>query len=86
MINSSKTRDAYLGACLRELWLEVARYGFQLRAIHLSGEENRVPDWLSRWDLHNEYKERFYNFMGENVEQYVEIKISPELFELSGNL
>ena len=50
VINSSKTRDPFLASCLRELWLEVSSYGFELRAVHLPGEENRVADWLSRWD------------------------------------
>ena len=39
VINSSKTRDPFLGSCLRELWLVVSKYGFELRAIHLPGEE-----------------------------------------------
>ena len=86
VINSSKTRDPFLATCIRELWLEVARNAFELRAIHLPGEENRVPDWLSRWDLENVYRERFYRFIGDESDQYTEIKISPEMFKFSGNL
>ena len=86
VINSSKTRDEFLATCIRELWLEVARNGFELRAIHLPGEENRVPDWLSRWDLHSGYREKFYQFVGEELNQYTEIEITPEMFEFSGNL
>ena len=44
VINSSKTRDSFLASCLRELWLEVSTFGFELRAVHLPGEENRVAD------------------------------------------
>ena len=86
VINSSKTRDPFLATCIRELWLEVARNAFELRAIHLPGEENRVPDWLSRWDLENVYRERFYQFIGDESDQYTEIKISPEMFKFSGDL
>ena len=76
VINSSKTRDAFLGSCLRELWLEVSKYGFELQAIHLPGEENRVADWLSRWDCDHEYQRLFYEFMGEDVNKYLQTCIS----------
>ena len=49
--NSSKTKDPFLASCLRELWLEISIYGFEMRAVHLPGEENRVADWLSRWHI-----------------------------------
>ena len=48
VINSSKTKDAFMATCLRELWLVVSTYEFELRAVHIPGEENRVADWLSR--------------------------------------
>ena len=86
VINSSKTKDSFLGACLRELWLEVSKKGFQLRAIHLPGEENRVPDWLSRWELGSRYKQQFYDFMGEEVDEYTQIHIPSEMFEFSKDL
>ena len=86
VINSSKTKDAFLATCIRELWLEVARKGFELRAIHLPGEENRVPDWLSRWELQSVYREKFYQFLGDEIDQYTEVKIVPEMFKFTGNL
>ena len=86
VINSSKTNDPFLATCLRELWFEVASYGFELRAIHLPGVENRVPDWLSRWELGREYRDLFSNFMGDEVDQYTEIKITLEMFQFSRDL
>ena len=86
VINSSKTKDAFLATCLRELWLEVATYGFQLRAVHLPGEENRVADWLSRWECGQGYRELFYGFIAEDSNNYTEIVIEPELFRFSGEL
>ena len=71
VINSSKTKDAFLASCLRELWLEVSKYGFELRAIHLAGEENRVADWLSRWDVHAKYQRFFNDFVG--ADEYTEV-------------
>ena len=86
VINSSRTKDSFLATCLRELWLEVARFGFELRAVHLPGVENRIPDWLSRWDLGQQYRDLFRNSMGEDASQYTEVKITPEMFEFSGYL
>ena len=83
VINSSRTKDPFFATCLRELWLEVARFGFELRAVHLPGEENRVPDWLSRWDLSQKYRDLFQNFMGDEAYQYVEVQITPEMFSFS---
>ena len=86
VINSSKTKDAFLSTCLRELWFEVSKFRFQLRAIHLPGEENRVADWLSRWDLGQCYKNSFHNFISEEPSKYAAIKTPLKLFRFSANL
>ena len=86
VINSSKTKDEFLSTCLRELWLVVSTYGFELRCVHLPGVDNRVADWLSRWDMHPQYPELFRKFMGEEAEQYVEMKVTNEMFAFSNEL
>ena len=84
VINSGRTRDSFMGSCIRELWLEVAKFGFQLRAVHLPGEDNRVPDWLSRWECGQEYRDLFREFI--DGKQCNEILISQDMFEFSGEL
>ena len=86
VINSGRTKDPFMASCIRELWLEVSKYGFQLRAVHLPGEDNRVPDWLSRWDCGQKYRDLFYNFIGGELDSYAEVLIHPELFAFSGIL
>ena len=86
VINSGKTKDVFMGSCIRELWLEVSKHGFQLRAVHLPGEENRVPDWLSRWDCGQHYRDLFTNFISGEPDQYKEVSITPDLFGFSGEL
>ena len=86
VINSSKTKDSFMGSCLRELWLEVCCFQFELRAIHLPGEENRLADWLSRWDLNEKYGSMFCEFLNGETTCYKEILITPELFMFSGDL
>ena len=50
VINSGKSRDTDLQNALREIALIAARHQFVIKARHIPGVDNRVPDWLSRWD------------------------------------
>ena len=86
VINSGRTKDSFMGSCIRELWLEVSKFGFQLRAVHLPGEENRVPDWLSRWECGQVYRDLFYGFIGDEMEKHTELTITDDLFGFSGEL
>jgi hypothetical protein len=86
VINSSRTKDSFMGTCLRELWLEVSKFGFQLRAIHLPGEENRVADWLSRWDCGLCYQNSFHNFIRGEQNKYFNIFTPAALFEFADDL
>ncbi len=81
VISSSKTKDSFMATCLRELWLVVSKCGFELNAVHLPGEENRVADWLSRWHLGEKYRVAFNRFSSDSA--YKEIKIHNELFQFS---
>ena len=86
VINSSKTKDPFFASCLRELWLEVSTHSFELRAVHLPGEVNRVADWLSRWNIHRKYQDQFHQFISGEMDQYIEINVTHEMFEFSGEL
>ena len=84
VLNSSKTKDKFMGSCLREIWLEVSKCGFELRAVHLSGEENRVADWLSRWDIHPCYPDKFFKYIGTEV--HGELEVALEMFNFSDKI
>ena len=84
VINSSKTKDAFMATCLRELWLVVSSNEFELRAVHLPGEENRVADWLSRWHLGTKYRDAFNSFCTGSP--YEEIHLWNDVFQFSGQL
>ena len=84
VINSSKTKDSFMATCLRELWLVVSTNEFELRAVHLPGEDNRVADWLSRWHLGYTYQNAFNSFISGSC--YDEMFICDELFTFSGVL
>ena len=45
---------------LREIALIAAKHQFVLKARHISGISNRIPDWLSRWhepEAHREFRQ-----------------------------
>ena len=50
VLNTGASRDSTLQDTLREIALIAAKYQFVIKAKHISGVSNRVPDWLSRWD------------------------------------
>ena len=49
VLNSGGSRVTELQDILREIALMAAKYQFVIKAKHIMGITNRVPDWLSRW-------------------------------------
>ena len=49
VLRSGKTRDAFLGAVARNIWLEAASADIDLSYSHIAGTQNVVADLLSRW-------------------------------------
>ena len=49
VLNTGSCRDPRLQDTLREIALITAQNQFVLKAKHISGISNRIPDWLSRW-------------------------------------
>ena len=83
-MNSGKTRETLVGTCVRQLWLEVSTFGFQLKAVHLPGVENRLADSLSRWHLSTYYCKLFMEATkGLPLEL---INVSSDLFRLNDAL
>ena len=49
VINSGAARNPALQDGLREIAMLAARHEFIIKAEHITGISNRIPDWLSRW-------------------------------------
>lgn len=81
VINNGKSQDTYLVECLRELLFFCAKYHFTINAIHIPGVDNRIPDYLSRWELAECYGKYFY----QEVPDGRECQINDEMFEFSNN-
>ncbi len=61
VINMGRARDKFLLKCLRELVYLAAVYEFEIRAKHIAGVSNRLPDLLSRWSLSNVHEKQFHS-------------------------
>ena len=46
--NSGKSRDSFLGACIKNLWLVMASHDSHLNLVHIEGKKNSLADALSR--------------------------------------
>ncbi|CAC5422083.1 unnamed protein product [Mytilus coruscus] len=74
VINQGKSRSRFLQACLREICFICAIKECELRAIHIDGIDNRLPDMLSRWSLSDIYPIQFYKSIeGRNFSLSVDL-------------
>ena len=71
VINTGKSRNSFLQNCLRELCFIAAIHEFEVCAVNLAGSENRIADFLSRWHLSNEFKDKFYTSVDCNLYEYI---------------
>ena len=58
-LTSGRVKDQSLTATSREIWYLAASHDFELRAVHLPGEENCTADLLSRWHIDSSFEKRF---------------------------
>ena len=49
VLTSGKTRDPFLAACARNVWMVAAQADIQVKYSHIPGSKNEVADILSRW-------------------------------------
>ena len=49
VLTSSKTKDAFLGVCARNVWQVASLHDIEFSYVHIPGKYNVVADLLSRW-------------------------------------
>ena len=59
VIMSGRAKNKFMQDCLREITFTCAVWEFEIQTKHIAGEENRLPDWLSRFHLDRKYREMF---------------------------
>ena len=56
VVETSKTKDPFLAACIRNIWLITAALDINLEVSHIRGADNHIADLLSRL-----YSQKFVN-------------------------
>lgn len=59
-LNSGRSRNYGMQACLREIWFLSAIYDFDLQAEHIPGRDNTIADHLSRWHCAPSHEAQFH--------------------------
>lgn len=59
IISSGKSRSEPLQDCLREICYLASIHQFEIKAQHLTSEQNRISDLLSRWHLDKTNETKF---------------------------
>ena len=75
VLRSGRTRDPFLAACARNVWMVVAHADIQVKYSHIPGSRNGVADTLSRWNnseaqvkfLHGKIENPVWMYIPENI-------------------
>ena len=59
VINTGRARNKFAQACLREACWITAKVNAVIKVVHLTSEQNRMSDSLSRWHLNKLYQDKF---------------------------
>ena len=54
VLQSGRTKDPYLAACARNIWLWAAKFDINFVFSHIRGKSNCIADPLSRWSYSND--------------------------------
>ena len=81
VVNSGRSRDELMLSWLRELAYWCAWHECQVRAVHIAGKSNRLPDLLSRWETGPHVRQEFRSRIGG---AWREVKVDDHVFSLSG--
>ena len=72
VLNTGASRDKALQDVLREIALLAAEHQFVIKARHIAGIANRVPDWLSRWHQ-QEARRKFREYAKDRSLQHIRV-------------
>ena len=72
VLNTGRSHNRFLQNCLREICLLTSRFECELKAVHIEGLTNRIPDLLSRWDDNYNTYRKFCEL--SKVESFMELQ------------
>ena len=77
VLNTGASRNTELQDLLRRIAYIAATHQFVIRAKHISGVSNRIPDWLSRW---RDFRARRLFKRHSRSKSFKQIKVPADLF------
>ena len=80
VLNTGASRNSKLQDVLREIALLAARHQFVIKAQHIMGVLNRVPDWLSRWGEPQAKKQFRQHAQDRGLTR---VRVQPQLLQLT---
>lgn len=81
LINSNRSRDPWMQACIRELWYIACGFSLEIRAKHIQSSVNTIADHLSRWHLSPNHQSEFQRLTKDfNI---VEHRVNTDIFSFS---
>ena len=82
VLKTGKTRDPYLGTCVRNIWYLAAEADIDLRYVHMKGVNNVVANVLSRWQGRPDQWQVLYN----HIEKPLWLSVSHDLLDIDPEL
>ena len=79
VLSSGATRDPYLAAMARNIWLVTTLHECKLTVTHIPGKQNIVADVLSRW----RGTDRDVQLLKENVIHHVWCDVVPQFLYIN---
>ena len=81
VINKGRAANAFSQKCLREIVWLTANCNLWIKVCFLQGKLNRKSDFLSRWHLHDNYKNKFWQeTIGGNIRETI---VTEDMFKFS---
>ena len=80
VVSTSKTKDPFLAACIRNIWLLTASLDIDLRILHIEGAVNTIVDLLSRLHAGKKVNRDILRDLQENYQWY---RIPISFFDIS---
>ena len=83
VVATSTTKDTFLGACIRNIWLITAFYDISLQISHIKGKDNIKADALSRLYSNKLVHQEILHDLRNN---YIWDNVQPAYFDLNLSL
>ena len=83
VVATSKTKDPFLGACIRNIWLITAYYEISLQIQHIRGKNNVKADVLSGLYSNKNIHQEVLHDLRTN---YIWDDVEPSYFDLNLSL